>query len=71
MSKMEFLSRIPESVPVGKIIAHNTVRRTRRGGTRGARFWLAEPSPRYEVCSCEWAPELGLHYRIAQLNRPA
>ena len=30
--------------------------------------WLAEPSPQYEVCPCEWAPELGAHYRV---RRPA
>ncbi len=59
----DYLSSIPESVPSGKIVVHNNVRPTSRLGTRGFRVWLDEPSPRYEVCSCEWAPELGGHYR--------
>ena len=60
---LDYLSRIPESVPPGKIVVHNFVRPTRRLGSRGFRAWLAELSPRYEVCPCEWAPELGTHYR--------
>ena len=59
-----YLSRVPESVPPGKIVVHSHVRPTRRLGSRGFRAWLAEPSPRYEVCPCEWAPELGAHYRV-------
>ena len=59
-----YLSRIPQSVPSGKIVAHNNIRPTRQLGMRGFRAWLAEPSPEYEVCPCKWAPELGVHYRV-------
>ena len=55
---MEYLARVPKNVPAGKIVAHNRVRPTRRLGSRGFRAWLADPSPRYEACSCEWAPLL-------------
>ncbi len=58
-----YLSRVPESVPSGKIVVHNNVRPTGRR-TRVFRAWLADPSPQYEVCSCKWAPELGDHYRV-------
>ena len=27
------------------------------------RAWLADPSPDLERCPCNWAPELGTHYR--------
>ena len=64
MKHLDYLYRVPESVPSGKFVVHNHVRPTRRLGSRGFRAWLAEPSPRYEVCPCEWAPELGAHYRV-------
>ena len=63
--RLDYLSRVPQSVPSGKIIAHNCVRPTRRLGSRGFRAWFAEPSSKYEVCPCKWVPELGFHYRVA------
>ncbi len=60
-SKLDYLSAVPRGVPSGKIVVHNNVRL----GTRGFRAWLAEPSPDYEVCPCEWAPHLSVHYRFA------
>jgi hypothetical protein len=64
MGDPDYLPRIPESVPSGKIVVHNHVPPTRELGSRGFRAWLAEPDPRYEVCPCKWAPELGTHYRV-------
>ncbi len=61
---MQYLFRIPQSVPSGKIIVHNHVRPAKQLGTNGFRAWLVEPSLEYEVCACEWAPELGVHYRV-------
>ena len=61
---MRYLSRIPQSVPSGKIIAHNHARPTSPLGTEGFRAWIAEPSLEYEECPCKWAPELGVHYRV-------
>ena len=63
-STIEYLSRIPENAPVGKIVVHSHVRPTRRLGSRGFRAWLDEPSSKYETCSCGWAPEFGIHYRV-------
>ena len=66
---LDYLSSVPQSVPSGKIVAHNTVRHTRRLGSRGFRAWLAESSSEYEVCPCKWAPELGVHYTIKRRRR--
>ena len=63
-SALEYLSTIPDRVPEGRIVVHNNIRPTRRLGSRGFRAWLADPSPTVEVCPCEWAAELGEHYRI-------
>ncbi len=59
-----YLSGVPKSVPFGKVVVHNHVRPTMKLGSRGFRAWLAEPSSEYEVCPCEWAPELDTHYRV-------
>ncbi len=61
MEDPDYLSRVPESVPFGKVVVHNRVPPARRLGSRGFRAWLAEPSSEYEICPCEWAPELGAH----------
>ena len=41
---VEYLSRIPQNVPTGKIVVHNTVRPAKQLGMRGFRAWLADPS---------------------------
>jgi hypothetical protein len=61
-----YLSGVPKSAPSGKIVVHNHVRPTGKLGPRWFRAWLDEPSPRYEVCPCEWAPELDAHYRVCR-----
>jgi hypothetical protein len=49
------------------VLVHNSVRPTRRLGSRGFRAWLQSPdSVGLEVCGCGWAPELGQHYRVKQ-----
>ncbi len=72
-----YLSDVPRSVPFGKIVVHDHVHPTSKFvhptskfklGSRGFRAWLAKPSPRYEVCPCEWAPELDVHYRVRSSN---
>lgn len=62
--KIEYLSKIPSGVPEGWVVVHSHVRPTRRLGSRGFRAWLAEPRDRLEVCGCDWAPQLGEHYRV-------
>ena len=64
MEHFNYLSDVPKSVPPGKIVVHNNVRPTRQLGMRGFRAWLVEPSPQYEICPCEWAPGLDVHYRV-------
>ena len=61
-----YLNKIPGEVPADLVVVHNSVRPARRLGTRGFRAWLADRSSmdRLEVCDCDWAPELGEHYRV-------
>ena len=71
VEELDYLSAVPRSVPPGKIVVHNTVRPAMRLGMRGFRAWLAEPSPKYEVCPCKWAPYLDAHYRVKVLGESA
>lgn len=64
-STPEYLSRLPDTVPAGRVLVHNNVRPARRLGSRGFRAWLQEPDPdRLVVCDCGWAAELGQHVRV-------
>jgi hypothetical protein len=64
-SDIDYLDEMPIVIPEGKILVHNNVVPARRIGTRGFRIWYASPdSNKYVVCDCDWAPELGQHYRI-------
>jgi len=63
----EYLTVLPRSIPEGKWLVHNTVRPTRRLGSRGFRAWLDEAgTDQREQRPCGWAPELGLHYRVSR-----
>jgi hypothetical protein len=66
---MEYLFRLPAAVPPGRCLVHNTVRPARRLGTRGFRAWTQTDTNDLEPCPCEWAPELGPHYRVAVLGK--
>jgi hypothetical protein len=61
---MRYLSGIPAEVPSGRVVVHNSVRPARRLGVRGFRAWTQWPDERLEVCGCDWAPEVGEHYRV-------
>jgi hypothetical protein len=64
-----YLTQLPAAVPKGKVLVHNTVRPTRRLGSRGFRAWLEPPHwPRLELCDCGWAGELGQHYRVIPID---
>jgi hypothetical protein len=67
---MEYLFRLPTVVPPGRCLVHNQVRPARRLGTRGFRAWTQTAPDGLELCPCEWAPELGPHYRVAVLGKP-
>ena len=72
---MEYLFQLPKpgQVPAGKVVVHNNVRPTRNFGSRGFRAWLeSEPQQNLLPCPCDWAPELGTHYRIdLAVDKPA
>jgi hypothetical protein len=63
---LQYLSRLPkpDEVPPGLVVVHNKVRPTRHLGARGFRAWLQPRGSLVERCSCNWAPELGDHYRV-------
>jgi hypothetical protein len=44
---------LPQVVPNGKVLVHN-----------GFAYWLQNPSGRLEPCDCEWAPDMGVHFRV-------
>jgi hypothetical protein len=55
---MEYLSRVPSSLPDGRILVHNNVRRSNRMSSSGFRAWLQEPDSSLEPCQCGFAPKL-------------
>jgi hypothetical protein len=69
--RMAYLTTLPENISPYQLLVHNSVRPTRRLGSRGFRAWLTPRSEigRLEPCDCGWAPELGQHYRVKR--RPA
>jgi hypothetical protein len=66
----EYLSKLPRAVPPGKRLVHNSVKASRKQGERGARYWLASDGsdqwPLLIPCGCDFAGELGRHYRVWQ-----
>ena len=64
--EMQYLFKLPAAIPTGMVLVHNNVRPTRWLGSRGFRAWLSPPSADWEVCRCNFAPELGTHYRVRQ-----
>jgi hypothetical protein len=67
----EYLDRLPTSLPPGQVLVHNTVRPTRRLGSRGFRAWLAPiAATGLEACDCGWARELGQHFRFSAGSFP-
>ena len=69
---MEYLDRIPpmKEIPGNRVVVHNRVRPQPQLGENGFRAWLAPlDDPRVVPCECDWAPELGRHYRVAGVGR--
>jgi hypothetical protein len=60
----EYVDRVPKEVPTGKVLVHNHVRPRKTLGLGGFRAWLAKPEAIYEECPCDWAPQVGTHYRV-------
>ena len=64
---IEYLFKMPETVPADRLVVHNHVRPQPRLGLNGFRAWLYGPNPdpcRVEVCECGWAPQFPEHYRV-------
>ena len=66
--EMEYLTRVPLTLPHDRVLVHNHVRPSRRLDQHGFRAWLQPMEKRLEVCPCNWAAELGPHYRVAVLS---
>jgi hypothetical protein len=66
-----YLYSVPRGpVPAPDVVVHNILPTTphARLGPNGFHAWLDVPSDRIQVCTCGWAPQLGVHYRV---RRPA
>jgi hypothetical protein len=61
---MTYLQRLPEAIPEGQFLVHNSVRPTHPLGSHGFRAWLQAQDEHLEPCDCGWTPELGTHYRV-------
>jgi hypothetical protein len=61
-----YLRSLSDPIEPGNVVVHNQVRPTRVLGSRGFRVWQQRPDeePAIEPCPCDWAPELGVHYRV-------
>jgi hypothetical protein len=61
---MTYLQRLPEAIPEGQFLVHNSVPPTHSLGSHGFRAWLQAQDEHLEPCDCGWTPELGTHYRV-------
>ena len=61
---MAYLQRLPEAIPEGQFLVHNSARPTHPLGSHGFRAWLQVQDEHLEPCDCGWTPELGTHYRV-------
>ncbi len=60
----DYIADLPDAIPPGRILVHNSVRPAKRLGYRGFRAWLSFPEPKCVICDCKWASNLGKHYRV-------
>jgi hypothetical protein len=42
-------------VPNGKVLVHD-----------GSMYWLQNPSGGLEPCDCDWALDMGVHFRVCR-----
>src|SRR5215471_10569872 len=61
---MTYLQRLPEAIPEGQFLVHNSAPPMRPLGSHGFRAWLQAQDEHLEPCDCGWSPELGTHYRV-------
>jgi hypothetical protein len=56
---MTYLQRLPEAIPEGQFLVHNSVRPTHPLGSHGFRVWLQAQDDHLEPCDCGWTPRAG------------
>ena len=61
---MTYLQHLPEALPEGQFLVHNSVPPAHPLGSHGFRAWLQAQDEHLEPCDCGWTPELGTHYRV-------
>ena len=61
---MTYLRRLPEVIPEGQFLVHNSARPMHPLGSHGFRAWLQAQAEHLEPCDCGWTPELGTHYLV-------
>jgi hypothetical protein len=64
--KTRYLSRMPKTVPEGRIVVHSIVKPThpeQAPGVNGFRCWTQQPDDTVTICRCGWAPHLPQHYK--------
>jgi len=61
---MTYLQCLPEAIPEGQFLVHNSVRPMHPLGSQGFRAWLQAQHEHLKPCHCGWSPELGTHYRV-------
>ena len=70
---MEYLDKLPATIPPGKVLVHNAARPQRQLGLNGFRAFLINADNTWqgkcEPCDCDWAPNLGQHYRTSWATR--
>jgi hypothetical protein len=52
---IEYLRALPRVVPNGKVLVHD-----------GLTYWLQNPSGGLEPCDCDWALDMGVHFRVCR-----
>ena len=66
---MTYLQRLPEAIPEGQFLVHNSdwamcFQDCCSVNFSLGRAWLQARDEHLEPCDCGWTPELGMHYRV-------
>jgi hypothetical protein len=61
---MEYLKRLPPTIPADRVLVHNRERPTGQLGSGDFRAWLQPANSAVEVCDCSFAPKFAEHYRL-------
>jgi hypothetical protein len=72
-SKIKYVFSVPTIVPANRVLVHNSAGHNAKTvpGTGGFRAWFDMAYHDYAICSCGWAPHLGMHYCEASMEEEA